>query len=237
LTANRYVVLLEEVWKVYQMGKLNYPALRGVTLRILEGEMVAIMGPSGSGKSTLLNVIGALDRPTSGKVVVDGCDLSTLGDAELAMFRRKTMGFVFQTFNLVPRLTALENVMVPMVAEGLPPSERRKRALELLELVGLKDRAHHRPTELSGGEQQRVAIARALANNPKVILADEPTGNLDTKNKEVVMELLRKLNRELRTTIVVVTHDPEVAAKCGRIVYLRDGRVEREEVLPRSSGG
>ena len=231
LSENSTLVKLEGVWKVYQTGKLKYPALRGVTLTVKEGEMLAVMGPSGSGKSTLLNIIGALDRPTKGRVFVNGHELTTLDDHLLARFRRKTVGFVFQTFNLIPRLTALENVEVPMVAEGLSREERRKSALELLKLVGLEDKHANRPNELSGGEQQRVAIARALANNPKLILADEPTGNLDTRNKVAIMQLLKKLNKQHGVTLIVVTHDPEVARMCERIVYLKDGRIEREEAL------
>jgi len=228
LSGDPIMVELEGVWKVYRMGKLEYPALKGVTLTVRRGEMLAIMGPSGSGKSTLLNIIGALDRPTRGRVVVDGEELSKLDDYALARFRRRTVGFVFQTFNLIPRLTALENVEVPMVAEGLSREERRKRALELLRLVGLEDKYANRPNELSGGEQQRVAIARALANNPKLILADEPTGNLDVRNKLAIMQLLGELNRQRGVTIIVVTHDPEIARRCERVVYLRDGRIEGE---------
>ncbi len=223
------VVKLDNVWKIYKTGKIEYPALRGLNLQVKEGEFVSVMGPSGSGKSTLLNIIGALDRPTKGKVVIAGRDLSSLDDEELAVFRRKVIGFVFQTFNLIPRLTAAENVEVPMIANGVPIRDRVKRAIMLLRIVGMEEFAHHKPMELSGGQQQRVAIARALANNPKIILADEPTGNLDTANKKVVMHLLKKLNKEQGKTIIVVTHDPEVAAIADRIVYIRDGKIVKEE--------
>ncbi len=223
------VVKLDNVWKIYKTGKIEYPALRGLNLQVKEGEFVSVMGPSGSGKSTLLNIIGALDRPTRGKVVIAGRDLSSLDDEELAVFRRNVIGFVFQTFNLIPRLTAAENVEVPMIANGVPIRDRVKRAMMLLRIVGMEEFARHKPMELSGGQQQRVAIARALANDPKIILADEPTGNLDTANKKVVMHLLKKLNKEQGKTIIVVTHDPEVAAIADRIVYIRDGKIVKEE--------
>ncbi len=223
------VVKLDNVWKIYKTGKIEYPALRGLNLQVKEGEFVSVMGPSGSGKSTLLNIIGALDRPTRGKVVIAGRDLSSLDDEELAVFRRNVIGFVFQTFNLIPRLTAAENVEVPMIANGVPIRDRVKRAMMLLRIVGMEEFARHKPMELSGGQQQRVAIARALANDPKIILADEPTGNLDTANKKVVMHLLKKLNKEQGKTIIVVTHDPEVAAIADRIMYIRDGKIVKEE--------
>ncbi len=227
----KVMVKVQDAWKIYGKGKVRYAALRGLSLEVREGEMVSIMGPSGSGKTTLLNLIGALDKPTKGKVIVDGKNLEQMSDEQLALFRRKTIGFIFQSFNLIPRLTALENVEVPMIAEGVPREKRIKKALMLLDMLGIANHANHRPSELSGGEQQRVAIARALANDPKLVLADEPTGNLDTKNKEIVMEILRRLNEETGVTIIVVTHDPDVARRTDRIHYIRDGVVIREEVV------
>ncbi len=224
------VIKLNNVWKIYRTGKVEYPALRGLSMEVKKGEFLAIMGPSGSGKSTLLNLIGALDKPTKGEVYINGKNINMLNDAELAIFRRHTIGFVFQTFNLIPRLTAVENVEVPMIASGIPHKERREKALKLLEEMGLKEWADHKPTELSGGQQQRVAIARAFANNPHILLADEPTGNLDTANKELVMKVLRQLNQRKNVTIIVVTHDPEVANKADRIIYLRDGKISKIEV-------
>lgn len=218
------IVKLEDVEKIYKMGKVEVPALRGVTLEIEKGEYVSIMGPSGSGKSTLMNMIGCLDRPTRGKVFIDGRDVSKLNDDGLAKIRRKKVGFVFQQFNLIPRLTALENVALPMWFAGLSRPERVKKAVELLKQVDLGKRIKHRPAELSGGEMQRVAIARALANAPEVVLADEPTGNLDSKTGEEILRLLKRLNEEGRT-VVMVTHELEFAKKAGRIVQLRDGRI------------
>jgi putative ABC transport system ATP-binding protein len=218
------IVKLEDVEKIYKMGKVEVPALRGVTLEIEKGEYVSIMGPSGSGKSTLMNMIGCLDRPTRGKVFIDGRDVSKLNDDGLAKIRRKKVGFVFQQFNLIPRLTALENVALPMWFAGLSRPERVKKAVELLKQVDLGKRIKHRPAELSGGEMQRVAIARALANDPEVVLADEPTGNLDSKTGEEILRLLKRLNEEGRT-VVMVTHELEFAKKAGRIVQLRDGRI------------
>jgi putative ABC transport system ATP-binding protein len=225
-----------DVWKVYGTGKIKYPALRGLTFTVYKGEMLSIMGASGSGKSTLLNIVGALDKPTKGKIIVEGTDISKLDDIKLALFRRRTIGFVFQSFNLIPRLTALENVEIPMIAEGIAPSERRKRAQELLDMLGIGDRALHKPSEMSGGEQQRVAIARALANNPRIVLADEPTGNLDTKNKKIVMDMLRKLNEKMGVTIIVVTHDPEVGERTDRILYIKDGKIVGEKVPGEKNG-
>jgi len=224
------VIKTIDLWKVYKLGKVEYAALRGVNLAVKRGEMIAVVGPSGSGKSTLLNLIGALDRPTKGQVFIDGVDISRLKSKELAELRNKKIGFVFQMFNLIPYMTALENVEVPMIASGIPPKERRERAMQLLEAVGLAARANNKPSELSGGEQQRVAIARALANSPSIVLADEPTGNLDSKSAWDVVNLLKKINEERNVTIVIVTHNLEITSVCNRVVYLRDGMIEREVV-------
>ncbi|MCK5314770.1 MAG: ABC transporter ATP-binding protein [Anaerolineales bacterium] len=210
------------------MGDVEVHALRGLSLKIYRGEVVAIMGPSGSGKSTLMNMIGALDRPTSGEYFLDGELVSELKDDQLAEIRNRKVGFVFQSFNLLPRATALSNVELPMRYSGVSRG-RKQRAREALELVDLGDRIRHRPTELSGGEQQRVAIARALANNPAIILADEPTGNLDTKSGEEIMNLLLSLNKERGTTLVIVTHDPEIADLTQRIIQILDGVVVEGE--------
>ncbi|MEM0253097.1 MAG: ABC transporter ATP-binding protein [Candidatus Bathyarchaeia archaeon] len=215
--------------KVYLLGKVAIEALKGVSLKVKEGEFLSILGPSGSGKSTLLNLIGALDKPTSGKVFIEGVDVSILDDNGLAELRRR-IGFVFQFFNLIPRFTALENVELPMAIAGLSKMERRKRAIELLEIVGLADRANHKPTELSGGEQQRVAIARALANNPRFLLMDEPTGNVDSKNADEIMRLVRHLNEEKGVTIIMVTHDQRLAKEANRTVYMLDGLIVDEVV-------
>jgi len=211
--------------KEFPMGSQRIFALNGVDLEIESGEFVCVMGPSGSGKSTLLNLIGGLDRPTKGQIVVEGRDLATLDENALAAYRRRGVGFVFQTFNLVPTMTALHNVAFPMIFARVPASQRKVRARELLTEMGLGDRLDHRPTELSGGEQQRVAMARALANDPEIILADEPTGNIDSRTGHEVMEVLARVNREGRRTILVVTHDPDVAAFAGRVLRLLDGRI------------
>ncbi len=210
----------------YKMGDAFVDALRGVDLVICRGEFVALVGPSGSGKSTVLNLIGGLDRPTSGQVWIDGVELSATDERTLTRHRREHVGFVFQTFNLLPRLTAEENVALPLMFSGVPHQERLDRARALLERVGLTHRLTHRPTQLSGGEQQRVAIARALVGQPALLLADEPTGNLDTTTGGEIMALLQELNQEGDLTLLVVTHDPEVAAFADRVVKLRDGRVE-----------
>jgi len=210
----------------FKMGNTLVDALRGVELTIARGEFVALMGPSGSGKSTVLNLLGGLDRPTSGEVWINGVELSDSDERTRTRYRREQVGFVFQTFNLLPRLTAEENVALPLMFSGVPLKERLARAKKLLERVGLGQRLTHRPTELSGGEQQRVAIARALVGEPALILADEPTGNLDTAIGREIMTLLRELNQEQGVTLLVVTHDPEVAAFADRVVGLRDGVVE-----------
>jgi len=209
----------------YKMGDAFVDALQGVDLEIARGEFVALVGPSGSGKSTVLNLIGGLDRPTAGEIWIDGKELSASDEKALTHHRRQHVGFVFQSFNLLPRLTAEENVALPLMFSGIPEKERRARARELLERVGLAERLTHRPTQLSGGEQQRVAIARALVGQPALLLADEPTGNLDTTTGVEIMRLLKELNQEHGLTLLVVTHDPEVAAFADRVVRLRDGQV------------
>ena len=222
------MIEVEGITKVYRMGKVDVWALRGVTMKVSEGEMVAIMGPSGSGKSTLMNILGCLDRPTSGVYRLMGEEVNRLSDDRLAEIRNKKIGFVFQTFNLLPRATALKNVELPLIYGK--SERRREKALLALERVGLKDRANHRPSELSGGEQQRVAIARAIVNEPSIILADEPTGNLDSKSSRDIMSLFKELNRE-GITIIIVTHDTEVARSTGRILHILDGVIVRDEAL------
>lgn len=222
------VIETQNLRKVYQMGKVTVHALRGVDMKVTNGEIVAIFGPSGSGKTTLLNLLGGLDRSSEGKVLIDGTDISTLNDNSLAEIRLKRVGFVFQFFALLPRLTALQNVEMPLVLAVVPSSKRRKRAKELLSLVGLQGRESHRPSELSGGEQQRVSIARALANDPRYVLLDEPTGNLDQRTGEEISSLIKVLNQEERKTFIVVTHDPKIAKVADRILYLVDGRIAQE---------
>ena len=224
------VYVLNSVTKIYGKGRLAVKALDEVSFNVRRGEFLVIMGPSGSGKTTLLNILGLLDKPTQGKVFFLGKDVSRLNDAEASKIRAKHIGFVFQTFNLIPWLTALENVEIALAIAGYPFYKRRRRARELLEAVGLGGRLHHRPTELSGGEQQRVAIARALANNPDVILADEPTGNLDSKSGEVVINILKELSLKQNRTVIVATHNPRIAKVANRIIYLHDGKIVREEV-------
>jgi putative ABC transport system ATP-binding protein len=214
-----------DVTRSYQLDGLAVPALRGVTLEVAEGDYVALVGPSGSGKSTLMHLLGALDRPTSGRLVVGGRDVASLGPAEMAELRNRTIGFVFQSFHLLPRTSAVENVALPLAYRGVGRRERRRRAAEMLDLVGLEHRREHRPNQLSGGEQQRVAIARALVTDPAVLLADEPTGNLDTANGQAVLALLERLNAERGVALVIVTHDREVAARAHRQIVMRDGEV------------
>ena len=220
------MIQLNEITKVYPMGKRELPVLRGVNLHIKKGELVAVMGPSGSGKSTMLNLIGCLDKPTSGEYYLDGKEVSSLSSGELAGIRGRKIGFVFQTFNLLPRMSALANVELGMrYADGID----RKRAMEALDRVGLSERINHRPTELSGGEQQRVAIARALVKNPPLILADEPTGNLDSRAGEEIISILTSLHTEQGITLLMITHDASIARHCQRIVNLKDGQVISEE--------
>ena len=214
--------------KSYRRGKVTVPALRGVDLEIGKGETVAIVGPSGSGKSTLLNLIGGLDRPSNGKVLVDGSDLNRMSDGQLADYRLKKVGFIFQFYNLMETLSAVENVELPMSLAGVPQAARRERAAGLLKSVGLKDRLAHMPDEMSGGEQQRVAVARALANSPSILLGDEPTGDLDSKSAAGLMDLLRSLKKERNMTMVFVTHDPIVVARCDRGFAVRDGKIAQE---------
>jgi putative ABC transport system ATP-binding protein len=223
---SQWVVEAIDVTKVYQMGEVEVHALRGLSLNIAPGEILSIMGPSGSGKSTLMNILGCLDRPTSGQYLLNGESVATLSDDQLAEIRNRTVGFVFQNFNLLPRATALANVELPMRYSALNGRNRKEVAREALEAVGLGDRISHRPNELSGGQMQRVAIARALVNHPAIIMADEPTGNLDTKSGDEIMSLLKKLNKERGTTLIIVTHDPEVAEQTDRIISIRDGRIE-----------
>jgi putative ABC transport system ATP-binding protein len=215
--------------KTYLLGKVQVEAVRGVSMKVEAGDFVSILGPSGSGKSTMLNLIGALDKPTSGKLLIDGVDISKLGDNQLADLRRR-IGFVFQFFNLIPRFTARDNVELPMAIANMSRAQRRRRAVELLENVGLKDRVNHKPAELSGGQQQRVAIARALANDPKFLLLDEPTGNIDSKTAGEIMTLLKRLNVENHVSIIMVTHDQHLAREANRTLQMFDGQFMSEVV-------
>ena len=219
------LVALRDVWKVYALGDLEVQALRGIDLEIAAGEFVAVMGASGSGKSTLMNLLGCLDRPTRGQVLLGGVDTGTLDADARAELRNRRIGFVFQNFNLLPRTSAVENVELPMVYGETPLGEERTRALAALTAVGLADRAHHLPNQLSGGQQQRVAIARALVNQPSLLLADEPTGNLDSQTTGEIMQIVARLHREQALTVILVTHEPDVAAWAGRVITFRDGEI------------
>ncbi|MFZ5651665.1 MAG: ABC transporter ATP-binding protein [Bacillota bacterium] len=229
------MIKLSGLTKIYDQGVHPVTALKDVTLNIRPGEFVAVMGPSGSGKSTLMNLLGCLDTPTSGTYVLDGVDVTRMGDMELAAVRNRKIGFVFQTFNLLPRMTALRNVELPMLYAGVPGEERRKRAFEALEMVGLADRVGHRPNQLSGGQVQRVAIARAVVNRPVILLADEPTGNLDSRSGREIMAIFRELNSS-GATIVLVTHERDIALNAGRILHFRDGCLVDKEENPKSGG-
>ncbi len=231
-TDDRPLIVVTDVAKVYELGSVRVEALRGVSLSIRRGEYVALVGPSGSGKSTLMNTLGCLDRPTSGSYLLEGREVTALSKDERATVRNRHLGFVFQNFNLLARTTALENVELPMIyARGVPARERRRRAVAALESVGLGDRLDHHPSQLSGGQQQRVAIARALVNGPSILMGDEPTGNLDSRTGQDVIDLFRRLNRDQGLTVIIVTHDRGVAAAADRVVTLRDGLVVSDEMV------
>jgi len=223
--SERTLIKLENVWKIYQFGETELDVLKDVSLEIAPGAFVVILGPSGSGKSTMLHMVGCLDLPTKGRIFLDGKDISKMSEDELAKNRGQKIGFIFQQFNLLPNLSALENVMMPMIFQGKSEEERRSRATSLLNSLGLKERILHRPTELSGGEQQRIAIARSLSNNPEIIVADEPTGNLDSTTGKKIMEILIDLHKNEGKTIVVVTHDPTIANYSDQVVNIKDGQI------------
>ena len=225
---NNFIIKLEDVWKIYQLGKVELPVLKGVTLEIPQGGFVIILGPSGSGKSTMLNMVGCLDLPTRGKVFLDEKDISKISEDQLAQARGRKIGFIFQQFNLLQNFNAVENVMLPMVFQGKEEKKRREMAEYLLSSVGLKERMYHKPAELSGGEQQRIAIARALSNDPEIIVADEPTGNLDSSNGRKIMETLIDLHKNHKKTIIVVTHDPTIADYGSQVVYIKDGQISSD---------
>jgi putative ABC transport system ATP-binding protein len=235
----KFAIETLDLKKSYKMGLVTVHALRGVNLRMRHGEMVSVVGPSGSGKSTLLNMLGALDTPTSGKILIDGVDISRMRERALARFRNRKIGFIFQSYNLIDRSKVAKNVELPAIVAGVPKKVRNRRVHELLDLVGLGDKSNRRPNVLSGGEQQRVAIARALINDPAFILADEPTGNLDSKTGEEIQNLLLRINEERKATILIVTHNLELAEKTGRILHLRDGVVEKERagLIPQGKPG
>lgn len=225
----------KDIWKIYDMGSEKVHALRGVNLKVAKGEYVAIMGPSGSGKSTLMNLIGCLDTPTKGEYFLSERKVSSMNDDELAFIRNKEIGFIFQTFNLLPRASALHNVELPLIYNSTHSNDKIEKAKKALELVDLADRMNHKPNELSGGQRQRVAIARALVNNPSLILADEPTGNLDTKTGKEIMQLLSQLHKT-GNTIIIVTHEHDIASYANRIIYIRDGMIEKEEIISTATG-
>ena len=228
---DKTIIELKDVWKIYQMGQVEVPALRGVDLKISKGEFVAIVGPSGSGKSTMMNLVGCLDLPTKGGIYLDGHNIANLDESKLAQIRGQKIGFVFQQFNLIPNLTALENVMLPLAFQGIDDDIAEKKALKLLNLVGLGDRVRHLPTQLSGGQMQRVSIARALANDPEVILADEPTGNLDSTTGRFIMDFLGKIHKGDSKTIIMVTHDLNLSKAAEKVVHIKDGKVEKIETI------
>jgi putative ABC transport system ATP-binding protein len=223
------MIELKDITKTYRMGEVDFTVLFGVSLNVQKGEFIAIMGPSGSGKSTIMNIIGCLDRPTTGSYRFEDREISAMTDDELALIRNVKIGFVFQTFNLLARFSALKNVEVPLIYGGVPARLRKERSIPMLEKVGLADRLHHKPTELSGGQQQRVAIARALVNNPPLLLADEPTGNLDSRSGDDILKILTRLN-EQGVTVIIVTHDQTVAARCKRIINVKDGQIISDQV-------